>query len=137
MRAMWFGTRSSSRSLRPISITSPGTRQRHHPTVDMGYRTRYLQMAARMRARFSKTSVSFRRRLVAAVMFVFLVVIMSIEISPFGYLVEVGKPSKRTIIAPRTVQYVDLSLIHISEPTRLGMISYAVFCLKKKNTTWT
>src|SRR5450759_3374037 len=24
---------------------------------------------------------------------------------------------------------VDLSLIHISEPTRLGMISYAVFCL--------
>src|SRR5665648_1233763 len=29
---------------------------------------------------------------------------------------------------------VDLSLIHISEPTRLGMISYAVFCLKKKKT---
>src|SRR5450759_1397788 len=27
---------------------------------------------------------------------------------------------------------VHLSLIHISEPTRLGMISYAVFCLKKK-----
>src|SRR5665648_609243 len=24
-----------------------------------------------------------------------------------------------------------LSLIHISEPTRLGMISYSVFCLKK------
>src|SRR5450756_1929019 len=31
---------------------------------------------------------------------------------------------------PRPV--VVLSLIHISEPTRLGMISYAVFCLKKK-----
>src|SRR5450756_1735250 len=29
---------------------------------------------------------------------------------------------------------LELSLIHISEPTRLGMISYAVFCLKKKNT---
>src|SRR5659263_737497 len=28
-----------------------------------------------------------------------------------------------------------LSLIHISEPTRLGMISYAVFCLKKKKTS--
>src|SRR5450756_2928821 len=28
-----------------------------------------------------------------------------------------------------------LSLIHISEPTRLGMISYAVFCLKKKKYT--
>ena len=27
---------------------------------------------------------------------------------------------------------MELSLIHISEPTRLGMISYAVFCLKKK-----
>src|SRR5450759_646141 len=26
---------------------------------------------------------------------------------------------------------ITLSLIHISEPTRLGMISYAVFCLKK------
>src|SRR5660397_268677 len=30
---------------------------------------------------------------------------------------------------------IDLSLIHISEPTRLRRISYAVFCLKKKNTT--
>src|SRR5428012_19413 len=30
------------------------------------------------------------------------------------------------------VQKGILSLIHISEPTRLGMISYAVFCLKKK-----
>ena len=27
----------------------------------------------------------------------------------------------------------DLSLIHISEPTRQEAISYAVFCLKKKN----
>ena len=27
---------------------------------------------------------------------------------------------------------LNLSLTHISEPTRLGMISYAVFCLKKK-----
>ena len=26
----------------------------------------------------------------------------------------------------------DLSLIHISEPTRLQLIAYAVFCLKKK-----
>eukprot|EP00658_Telonema_sp_P-2_P045315 TRINITY_DN33253_c0_g1_i1.p1 TRINITY_DN33253_c0_g1~~TRINITY_DN33253_c0_g1_i1.p1 ORF type:complete len:151 (-),score=48.74 TRINITY_DN33253_c0_g1_i1:56-508(-) len=30
------------------------------------------------------------------------------------------------------VTIVDLSLIHISEPTRLLSISYAVFCLKKK-----
>src|SRR5450756_963152 len=31
-----------------------------------------------------------------------------------------------------TAVLLELSLIHISEPTRLGMISYAVFCLKKK-----
>src|SRR5450756_1460517 len=31
----------------------------------------------------------------------------------------------------RSGRVVGLSLIHISEPTRLGMISYAVFCLKK------
>src|SRR5450756_3012198 len=37
-------------------------------------------------------------------------------------------------VAPEELfsNYVYLSLIHISEPTRLGMISYAVFCLKKK-----
>ena len=29
-------------------------------------------------------------------------------------------------------QSMDLSLIHISEPTRQAEISYAVFCLKKK-----
>ena len=29
-------------------------------------------------------------------------------------------------------QYLELSLIHISEPTRQAEISYAVFCLKKK-----
>src|SRR5678815_5875192 len=30
--------------------------------------------------------------------------------------------------------HMTLSLIHISEPTRLLSISYAVFCLKKKTT---
>src|SRR5678815_61777 len=35
-------------------------------------------------------------------------------------------------IAGYTVE--ELSLIHISEPTRLLSISYAVFCLKKKKT---
>eukprot|EP00825_Cyclidium_porcatum_P048685 TRINITY_DN8241_c0_g1_i1.p2 TRINITY_DN8241_c0_g1~~TRINITY_DN8241_c0_g1_i1.p2 ORF type:complete len:158 (-),score=34.61 TRINITY_DN8241_c0_g1_i1:65-538(-) len=35
-------------------------------------------------------------------------------------------------IAFRAYLEQGLSLIHISEPTRLGMISYAVFCLKKK-----
>src|SRR5450756_789210 len=41
-----------------------------------------------------------------------------------------GFPVAGTVTNLATV--VDLSLIHISEPTRLGMISYAVFCLKKK-----
>ena len=35
------------------------------------------------------------------------------------------------ILSPVSIN-LPLSLIHISEPTRLGMISYAVFCLKKK-----
>src|SRR5659263_726023 len=39
---------------------------------------------------------------------------------------------QRTMISLRVVEgLLVLSLIHISEPTRLGMISYAVFCLKK------
>src|SRR5450756_1642962 len=33
--------------------------------------------------------------------------------------------------ARQQVSGQDLSLIHISEPTRLGMSSYAVFCLTK------
>eukprot|EP00658_Telonema_sp_P-2_P000613 TRINITY_DN10229_c0_g1_i10.p1 TRINITY_DN10229_c0_g1~~TRINITY_DN10229_c0_g1_i10.p1 ORF type:complete len:231 (-),score=46.80 TRINITY_DN10229_c0_g1_i10:74-766(-) len=33
---------------------------------------------------------------------------------------------------PKGVEEEELSLIHISEPTRLLSISYAVFCLKKK-----
>src|SRR5450756_2058835 len=37
----------------------------------------------------------------------------------------------RAVTGQRDSLY-DLSLIHISEPTRLGMNSYAVFCLKKK-----
>src|SRR5450756_63418 len=39
-----------------------------------------------------------------------------------------------TVSALLLVRFPDLSLIHISEPTRLGMISYAVLCLKKKKT---
>ena len=34
---------------------------------------------------------------------------------------------------PRVAIEMCLSLIHISEPTRQEAISYAVFCLKKKN----
>ena len=34
--------------------------------------------------------------------------------------------------SPISPSFLALSLIHISEPTRLLSISYAVFCLKKK-----
>ena len=39
---------------------------------------------------------------------------------------------KGIILVVYSMYCLKLSLIHISEPTRLGMISYAVFCLKKK-----
>src|SRR5665213_1132436 len=35
-------------------------------------------------------------------------------------------------LVPQTSALTNLSLIHISEPTRQAEISYAVFCLKKK-----
>src|SRR5660397_235396 len=39
---------------------------------------------------------------------------------------------KSTLVNGLVGTTVTLSLIHISEPTRLRRISYAVFCLKKK-----
>src|SRR5450756_3195047 len=42
-----------------------------------------------------------------------------------------GRPGLRPLGLVAEDLCVGLSLIHISEPTRLGMISYAVFCLKK------
>ena len=50
---------------------------------------------------------------------------------------KVGKDLSEAIFTPpnNTAKFADvpyLSLIHISEPTRLRRISYAVFCLKKK-----
>src|SRR5450756_3081775 len=54
----------------------------------------------------------------------------------FSALHDIGKVgiSDSILLKPAklTESEFDLSLIHISEPTRLGMISYAVFCLKKK-----
>eukprot|EP00658_Telonema_sp_P-2_P045487 TRINITY_DN33454_c0_g1_i1.p1 TRINITY_DN33454_c0_g1~~TRINITY_DN33454_c0_g1_i1.p1 ORF type:complete len:103 (-),score=23.45 TRINITY_DN33454_c0_g1_i1:72-380(-) len=41
--------------------------------------------------------------------------------------------ARGTSIAEAVGWVQELSLIHISEPTRLLSISYAVFCLKKKN----
>src|SRR5450756_2726479 len=47
-----------------------------------------------------------------------------------GKILAVGEQGARRL--GQTPTELILSLIHISEPTRLGMISYAVFCLKKK-----
>ena len=43
--------------------------------------------------------------------------------------------SNSAMLAVTMAAMVELSLIHISEPTRQAEISYAVFCLKKKNKT--
>src|SRR5450756_524761 len=52
------------------------------------------------------------------------------QLSLRGTIVIVGLNEETVLVALSPDQV--LSLIHISEPTRLGMISYAVFCLKKK-----
>eukprot|EP00825_Cyclidium_porcatum_P046697 TRINITY_DN7416_c0_g1_i2.p1 TRINITY_DN7416_c0_g1~~TRINITY_DN7416_c0_g1_i2.p1 ORF type:complete len:241 (+),score=62.17 TRINITY_DN7416_c0_g1_i2:213-935(+) len=45
---------------------------------------------------------------------------------------EKSPQQSQKLIKGKAQSILQLSLIHISEPTRLGMISYAVFCLKKK-----
>ena len=40
----------------------------------------------------------------------------------------------RQVGVPQVVVFMNLSLIHISEPTRLALISYAVFCVSLKPT---
>ena len=47
----------------------------------------------------------------------------------FSYMKKMELPKKHLLIHGGVL---DLSLIHISEPTRRTPISYAVFCLKKK-----
>ncbi len=73
----------------------------------MSVRERYLDTVERLRARSRKIPLGRRRLLVAGYVLVILVLIMSVEISPFGSLVDAGEPSPRTVIAPKTVQYID------------------------------
>src|SRR5450759_1821155 len=53
-------------------------------------------------------------------------VVLSPKVSPYVHVPEEVVPV-RDEVGPRS-HVLHLSLIHISEPTRLGMISYAVFC---------
>ena len=46
---------------------------------------------------------------------------------------EQGEQAVATMMDVKDLLEWFLSLIHISEPTRQAEISYAVFCLKKKN----
>lgn len=73
----------------------------------MSFKKKYLDLVARARTRVRRMPLSQRRITVTASIFVLLVLILSIEISPFGFLIEAGKPSPRAILAPRTVQYID------------------------------
>eukprot|EP00658_Telonema_sp_P-2_P037387 TRINITY_DN26895_c0_g1_i2.p1 TRINITY_DN26895_c0_g1~~TRINITY_DN26895_c0_g1_i2.p1 ORF type:complete len:156 (+),score=32.18 TRINITY_DN26895_c0_g1_i2:225-692(+) len=57
----------------------------------------------------------------------------------FWFLDEVETHKAVSVVACRLVSdalHRELSLIHISEPTRLLSISYAVFCLKKKKNIY-
>ncbi len=45
---------------------------------------------------------------------------------------DFGRDVEKKLYGKHAAQVMKLSLIHISEPTRLLSISYAVFCLKKK-----
>eukprot|EP01017_Pseudomicrothorax_dubius_P037720 TRINITY_DN556_c0_g1_i5.p1 TRINITY_DN556_c0_g1~~TRINITY_DN556_c0_g1_i5.p1 ORF type:complete len:178 (+),score=27.13 TRINITY_DN556_c0_g1_i5:84-617(+) len=61
-------------------------------------------------------------------------VILAIIIIAILIFILNSKDIKDKIDSP-ILSEIYLSLIHISEPTRQAEISYAVFCLKKKNTS--
>ncbi len=73
----------------------------------MTVRERYLHTLDGVRSRFGRIPLPRRRLLVGAYVFILLVLILSIEVSPFGAVVEERKPSPRTILAPKTVQFLD------------------------------
>src|SRR5450759_5492258 len=61
-----------------------------------------------------------------------MLIILAIASMALGNITAIAQTNLKRMFAYSTIAHMGLSLIHISEPTRLGMISYAVFCLKKK-----
>ena len=62
-----------------------------------------------------------------------LVVGVNHRTAPLDLLERIALDAQSVAKAVSGLVALDLSLIHISEPTRRRGISYAVFCLKKKN----
>src|SRR5450756_1051845 len=101
---MGRGSDTASVSHRSVDRGAAKKRQRHPP---------YVAAHGRIRARDDKRHA--------------FVVRLDYQ-APVGYNLKVGPPAESPgqLIVTDTAARV-LSLIHISEPTRLGMISYAVF----------
>ena len=56
-----------------------------------------------------------------------------LKVSQHSILVHIARAGTPSMTDLARAMVLDLSLIHISEPTRQAEISYAVFCLKKKS----
>eukprot|EP00658_Telonema_sp_P-2_P050828 TRINITY_DN38859_c0_g1_i1.p1 TRINITY_DN38859_c0_g1~~TRINITY_DN38859_c0_g1_i1.p1 ORF type:complete len:112 (+),score=27.42 TRINITY_DN38859_c0_g1_i1:200-535(+) len=63
------------------------------------------------------------------------VVDVFLVVKAIAFLTNISGVVSQANIDAMSVIQITLSLIHISEPTRLLSISYAVFCLKKKKKT--
>src|SRR5450756_2434281 len=82
-------------------------------------------------AAFNVISIEHAEGIVAGAESAGLPVILQLSENAIAYHGQARAIAAATVELARASS-VDVSLIHISEPTRLGMISYAVFCLKKK-----
>ncbi|MBN2167910.1 MAG: HDIG domain-containing protein [Actinobacteria bacterium] len=55
----------------------------------------------------NNSSIKNKRISIVIVFTVFMLMLIALEISPFGYRIKEGEPSPRDVIAPKTVQYID------------------------------
>lgn len=70
-------------------------------------RKRYLDFLARTRKKTESISLNKRRAVIFIALFLVLLLIFSIDISPREYVARAGEYSPKTVFAPRTVQYID------------------------------